>query len=213
MVAPGVPRQASLARARLRPGRPVAERRRDDGARAPSSSVSGWHETSGCAIVNRIDPNRPRAAALADVPLRLDVRRGRRGTDDVEAELVGRAGAALRRSCEDRASERASGSTRTAAPRSSGTRTSPTRSQAPGQVLVRLRGRVAQPPRRLGAQRPSLGAQAADPRCRRGWRRRGARRGRRRSRRRRPCRPQPGHGARRRHHRHRGALRRDALPS
>ena len=58
---------------------------------APSSRSSGWHETSGRAIVNFISAKRPRARALADVPLGLVIRLGRRRTDDVEPELLGAA--------------------------------------------------------------------------------------------------------------------------
>ena len=57
---------------------------------SPSSSSSGWHETSGRAIVKRMSAKRPALAALADVALGLLVRRGRRGADDVEAELLRR---------------------------------------------------------------------------------------------------------------------------
>ncbi len=64
--------------------------------RAPSSSVSGWHETSGRAIVKRMRPEEPALAPLADVPLGLLVRLGRRGPDDVEPELLRASSAQLR---------------------------------------------------------------------------------------------------------------------
>ena len=38
---------------------------------APARSFSGWHETSGRAIVNRMSAKRPRCATLADVALGL----------------------------------------------------------------------------------------------------------------------------------------------
>ena len=42
--------------------------------------------------------------ALADVPLGVVVRLGRRCTDDVDPELLGQPGSARRRSCKDSAS-------------------------------------------------------------------------------------------------------------
>ena len=49
----------------------------------------------------------------------------------------------------------------------------------PGEVLVRMRVRLAEPPRRLDAEGPPFGAETADPRRGRLRRRRGARRRRR----------------------------------
>ena len=57
--------------------------------RAPSSSVSGWQETSGLRHREAHAAEVARARGAPDVPLRLLVRRGRRRTDDVEPELLG----------------------------------------------------------------------------------------------------------------------------
>ena len=56
---------------------------------SPSSSSSGWHETSGCAIVNFISAKRPRSRRSRMCCLRRVVGLGRRRADDVEPELLG----------------------------------------------------------------------------------------------------------------------------
>ena len=73
----------------------------------------------------------------------------------------------------------------------------PIRSPAPGEVLVRMRVGVAEPPRRLDAQGAPVGAEAADPRRGRRRRGRGARRRRRGPRAGRAGRDQPRARARR----------------
>ena len=55
--------------------------------RAFGSSVSGWQETSGRAIVNLISAKSPRALRSRDVPLGRLVGLGRSRADDVDAEL------------------------------------------------------------------------------------------------------------------------------
>ena len=57
--------------------------------RAPSSSVSGWQETSGRAIVKRMSAKRPRALRSRMCRSVSDVRRDGSGPDHVEAELLG----------------------------------------------------------------------------------------------------------------------------
>jgi hypothetical protein len=59
-VVPAVPREPPFARLERRLRRVVAVRSGDDRARA-GSSFSGWHETSGWAIVNRMSAKSPRA--------------------------------------------------------------------------------------------------------------------------------------------------------
>ena len=59
--------------------------------RAPSSSSSGWHETSGRAIVKRMSAKSPRARRSRMWRSVSVVRLGGRGADDVEAQLLGEA--------------------------------------------------------------------------------------------------------------------------
>ena len=54
--------------------------------RAPGTSVSGWHETSGWAMVNFISANSPRAA-LPDDELGVVVGLGAGDPDRIQAQL------------------------------------------------------------------------------------------------------------------------------
>ena len=55
--------------------------------RAFGSSVSGWHETSGRAIVNRMSAKSPRALRSAMCRSVASYALGRSRPDDVDAEL------------------------------------------------------------------------------------------------------------------------------
>ena len=87
VVGPRVAGQPSLARRRLGAGRVVAERGRDDRARAGEQRlrVAGDLRLRHCeAHVGE----QPAGAALSDRPLRLGVRPRGRGADDVDSELL-----------------------------------------------------------------------------------------------------------------------------
>ena len=137
VVAPCVPRQSSLPRARLRPGDVVAERGRDDGASTFDQRL--W--MAGDLGSRHREAHRSEQAArppLVDVAFGLHIGRRRRGTDDVEAELVPEpaqlfGGHARIVPCSPL------GSTRTVARRCSGSSDVPDPVAGPGQVLVRLR--------------------------------------------------------------------------
>ena len=162
---------------------------------SPSSSDSGWQETSGCAIVNLMSAKRPRSRRSRMWRSVSSYGRGRGRADHVEAELRGQARELCGRHDEDHARE---GDPH---PRGRRARRPPVRGRPRsrarrGRGADRARGGVAEPSRRVGAQGSSLGAEAPHPRRGRRRRRRGARRRRRRLRRRRPGRDQPGDRAR-----------------
>src|SRR5581483_3158842 len=88
VVAPGVARQPPLAGPRLAAGRVVAERGRDDRAGAVEERLRVAGDLGSRrreAHVGEVAPLPP----LADVPLGVLVRLGRRRADDVDAELAG----------------------------------------------------------------------------------------------------------------------------
>ena len=144
--------------------------------RAPASSVSGWHETSGCAIVKRMSAKRPRVAALADVPLGLLVGGRRRRADDVEPELLGeplQLGSGHVRDC---ARVKAVRIHEDGGPEVLRYEDAPDPVPGTGRGPDRAAGGVAEPPRRLDPQGSPLRAEAAHPRRRRRRRRRLGRR-------------------------------------
>ena len=107
--------------------------------RAPSSSVSGWHETSGCAIVKRMSREQAARAALADVPLGLLVRRGRSRPDRVEAELLAEPGQLFCLHMGDCARMKAIRIHEDGGPEVLRYEDAPDPEPGPGEVLVRLR--------------------------------------------------------------------------
>ena len=196
MVAPRVPRQPPLARAGRRRVGPVAERRRDDRARAPVEQELRMARDLGPRHREPHVGEEPARAALADVPLGLVVR------------PAGAAPTTSSPSSSAQSGELGGGHARIlpvkairihedGGPEVLRYEDVPDPAPGEGEVLVRLARRVAEPPRRLDAQGPPFRAEAADPRRRRRRRRRGARRRRRRARARRPRRAQPRARARR----------------
>ena len=84
---PDVARQPAVPGRPLRLGRVVAERRRDDGARAFEQRL-GMARDLGLGHREPHPPEEPARAPLADVPLGVDVRLGARDADGVEPELL-----------------------------------------------------------------------------------------------------------------------------
>ena len=100
-VVPGVARKPSLPASSGVSGSPVAERGGDDACARRASSVSGWHERSGCAIVNFMSGEEPAARRSTDVPLGLRVRLRAGDSDRVKTELVSQPDGLDRASCDD----------------------------------------------------------------------------------------------------------------
>ena len=86
-VEPRVARQPAVPRRALRLGQPVAQRRRDDGARAGQQRF-GMARLLGPRHREAHVGEEPARTALADVPLGVGVGLGRRDADRVETELL-----------------------------------------------------------------------------------------------------------------------------